>query len=313
MNIFFILKKIIGYEEVFTISYRKRRDSSSLLEDSDSEFIYLPIDKDYWYADPILYWREGKIYVFCEMYNRKKCKAGIAVSEVDEDDNLLRPQMIIEEEFHMSFPFVFNYNGVDYMIPETVETGKIKFYKSVRFPHEWELDCEIDMEDCCDCVVVNEADKYHLITSKINRINPLQTKNEIYSLYRSGGKFNIEKIKYVFSNEDEYSYIGRNAGPIFKLDGRWYHPVQISAPYQYGKGIRFDEVIKNNEVFFCEGESYLSDQFRIRNFKRKLLGVHTYGLSEQIEIIDIKFEVYNPMKWIYRSVARWKNKFKIMI
>lgn len=47
---------------------------------------------------------------------------------------------VLNENFHLSYPNVFEYDGSIYMLPETFESNQLRLYKCVSFPYKWELD-----------------------------------------------------------------------------------------------------------------------------------------------------------------------------
>ena len=47
--------------------------------------------------------------------------------------------VVLEENFHLSFPFVFEDSGNLYMIPETAENQQIRLYECISFPEKWVL------------------------------------------------------------------------------------------------------------------------------------------------------------------------------
>ena len=45
--------------------------------------------------------------------------------------------MVLEEPFHLSYPYVFEWEGNIYMIPETRAHRSVRLYRAVNFPGEW--------------------------------------------------------------------------------------------------------------------------------------------------------------------------------
>ena len=41
------------------------------------------------------------------------------------------------EEFHLSYPYLFEFKDDLYMCPETGEKGEIRLYKCIDFPLKW--------------------------------------------------------------------------------------------------------------------------------------------------------------------------------
>ena len=63
----------------------------------------------------------------------------ISVIEVDNKGcpvDATRP--VIQEPYHLSYPFLFDFNHVLYMVPEKKEIRRVDLYRCVDFPDRWE-------------------------------------------------------------------------------------------------------------------------------------------------------------------------------
>ncbi len=88
-------------------------------------------------ADPFPVEHEGRNYIFAEEYSYKKRIGRISAYAVTES-GCTRLGLALSEAFHLSFPYVFRYNGVLYMCPETSAIKEIRLYRCVDFPLRWE-------------------------------------------------------------------------------------------------------------------------------------------------------------------------------
>jgi len=89
-------------------------------------------------ADPFMLKVDGTWYMFFELYNRSSHgEIGCAVSR----DGLrwTYRRVVLAEPFHLSYPYVFDWNGEYYMIPESVRASEVRLYRARRFPDEWEF------------------------------------------------------------------------------------------------------------------------------------------------------------------------------
>lgn len=91
-------------------------------------------------ADPFVLSRGEKDYCFVEDFDDASGKGAISVYEL-HGGHAQRLGEVLNEPFHMSFPYVFEYNGQLYMCPETSEANQIRLYKNVEFPMKWEFSC----------------------------------------------------------------------------------------------------------------------------------------------------------------------------
>ena len=89
------------------------------------------------YADPFLFERDGRRYLFCEEYGDGP--GTICCAEFQSDGSLSEPQPILTRNYHLSYPTVFEWRGGVYLLPETQENKTVEIYAPIDFPRRWEL------------------------------------------------------------------------------------------------------------------------------------------------------------------------------
>ena len=92
------------------------------------------------YADPFLFQRDGRRYVFFEDYDGSSGRADICYLEIDEGGRHCAPQLALRQDCHLSYPFVFAEGDDVYMLPETAGHRTVELYRAARFPGEWTLE-----------------------------------------------------------------------------------------------------------------------------------------------------------------------------
>jgi hypothetical protein len=92
------------------------------------------------YADPFLFQRDGRRYVFFEDYDGTSGRADICYLEIDEHGRHCSPQLALRQDCHLSYPFVFTEGDDVYMLPETAGHRTVELYRAARFPDEWTLE-----------------------------------------------------------------------------------------------------------------------------------------------------------------------------
>jgi hypothetical protein len=92
------------------------------------------------YADPFLFQRDGRRYVFFEDYDWTSERAVICYLEIDERGRHRSPQLALRQDCHLSYPFVFADGEDVYMLPETAGHRTVELYRAARFPGDWTLD-----------------------------------------------------------------------------------------------------------------------------------------------------------------------------
>jgi hypothetical protein len=89
-------------------------------------------------ADPIGVWRDGRLFVFVEIYDYRDRIGAIEVMTFDADLNLLSREPALKEPWHLSYPFIIEEGGETYMLPEAHKSGRLTLYRAVEFPTRWE-------------------------------------------------------------------------------------------------------------------------------------------------------------------------------
>lgn len=85
-------------------------------------------------ADPFLFVKDDCLYLFYESQSVKKV-ANIKAYKTWDLENFIDLGIVLKEDFHLSYPFVFEMEGSSYMIPESSNAEDIRLYKFEDFPY----------------------------------------------------------------------------------------------------------------------------------------------------------------------------------
>ena len=90
-------------------------------------------------ADPFIVENDGVYYIFYEYFPFKinSTWADIAVLKSTDLKNWEFLGVVLDESFHLSYPFVFKCENKWYMIPETHSAKEISLYETSDFPYNW--------------------------------------------------------------------------------------------------------------------------------------------------------------------------------
>jgi len=91
-------------------------------------------------ADPILFEQNGIYYLFFEVLNARTQQGDIGVATSTNGLDWHYERIVLDEKFHLSYPYVFEWNGSIYMVPESAEDESVRLYKATQFPYEWQLE-----------------------------------------------------------------------------------------------------------------------------------------------------------------------------
>lgn len=119
-------------------------------------------------ADPFLA-REGSTwYLFFEVYNSDTQQGDIAVASSQDTRRWRYDRVVLDEPFHLSYPYVFGWEGDYYLIPESFEANAIRLYKAIDFPRQWSFVGNlIENKDFVDPSIVHFDGKWWIFVSTV--------------------------------------------------------------------------------------------------------------------------------------------------
>jgi hypothetical protein len=94
-------------------------------------------------ADPFMIRTPDNWLMFFEIFNQKQDKGELAFARSQDGYKWDYQHKILSEDFHLSYPYVFESDFDWYMIPESCEANSIRLYQAKKFPGSWEFVKEI--------------------------------------------------------------------------------------------------------------------------------------------------------------------------
>ncbi len=244
-------------------------------------FELLTAPKGKFWADPFVVTKNGYHYIFVEEYLFKTKKAHISVLKLDERGSLLSNDRIIEQPYHMSYPFIFELHNKYYMIPESREDRTIQLYTCTSFPDRWEFVMNLmDNVSATDSTLFFYNDKWWLFTAVDELNNPSVPFRELF-LYYSEDLFSGHWKGHPMNPIIADVKTSRPAGKIFILNNKIYRPSQDCSG-DYGKAFNFSQISKLNEN---EYEEILVSKVE-PDWNSGLIGTHTFNFNDNITVID---------------------------
>ncbi len=240
---------------------------------------HLAAPRGHFWADPFLYQSGGKTYCFVEDYVYATGRAHIAVLEVTASGATeLGP--CIQENYHLSFPFLFTYEGALYMCPESSEARQVRIYRCTGFPLQWEL-CHVAMDNisAADSMFFQHGGKWWMLTS-LDHSGLDDHCSELY-LFSGQSPFDKNWIPHPQNPIRVDPEGGRNAGLIIE-GGKLFRAAQRQGFDQYGKGLILYEIVEVNEHVYRE--RHVADISC--EFKEGLLGAHHVSTTGEFTVVD---------------------------
>jgi len=104
--------------------------------DMASGFDLVP-PRDRFWADPFLWFKDGRRVVFVEELPYATNKGHITAIEFDDRGRVLSSKIALEAHSHLSYPFLFEWDSMLWMLPESGQSGRVTLYRCARFPDKW--------------------------------------------------------------------------------------------------------------------------------------------------------------------------------
>jgi hypothetical protein len=117
-------------------------------------------------ADPFLVKEDKTWNLFFEVYNNDTQQGDLAVATSTNTWTWKYEKVILDEPFHLSYPYVFKSEGEYYLIPESYEDNSIRLYKADDFPTKWSyVKTLVEGRDYVDNSIVFYNGKWWLFSS----------------------------------------------------------------------------------------------------------------------------------------------------
>lgn len=298
-----LLKKLLGFDEIFTIALREG-NGGTLLRETERPFMPIAYSSKYWYADPITFFHEGKNYLFAEEYDRDILRGQLAVAVLEPDGSNVTFRTILQEPYHLSYPMVFSWGDGIYMIPETSENKSVNLYQAVSFPYQWRLVQAFDVErELVDTVVLEKTDgAVTLLTSEVSPENPLLVRFRKLTMKKDGDTVSLELLP---EGEDApYDLDSRTAGRIFEDGGQRILPTQRSTAVDYGHSLCFEGLTAGK---MTQLRTFGPTDVEIAGIPAKnRIGIHTYSCTENVEVIDVRYLRFAPVNQMKKVLRKFR-------
>jgi len=231
------------------------------------------------WADPFLCTRDGKTFCFVEDFVYKTGRGHITALEIN-GTKIVEHGTALTEAFHLSFPFLFEYQGELYMCPEAHQSGQIRVYRCNEFPLQWELE-KIIMEgvSAVDTMLFRREGKWWMLTS-IDDSGTGDYCSELF-LFSSNSPLSTSWIRHRQDPIRIDSCGGRNAGLIIEGD-KIFRLAQCHGFDRYGHSLVVHEIKEISDSRYVEERvAKISPDFR-----KGLLGTHHLSTDGKTMVID---------------------------
>lgn len=231
-------------------------------------------------ADPFPFVWKGQTFVFVEEALFRPKKGVIAYFQLDSEGRPGPLIQVLERPYHLSYPFVFGWQGNVYMIPESCGNRSIELYKAVDFPTRWQLEHTLFKDvDAVDATLLEHDGRFWMFVNMASADGSYCRQLHLYFAPSPFGPWTAHPGNPIIASLKR----SRPAGRIFKWNGSFIRPSQDCST-TYGGAINFCRI----EALSCDRyQETVIARAEPPLFKGNT-GIHTYNFTRQFEIIDCK-------------------------
>lgn len=186
-------------------------------------------------ADPFMIRNQSVWYMFFEVLNKATNQGDIGYASSNDGFAWSYGKIVIDEDFHLSYPYVFEWEGTVYMIPETHETESVLLYRALSFPLDWQLvDVLLSGQEFTDNSIFRHDNKWWLFSAIRDRRLLLYFSDEL------NGPWKEHPLSPIVADDTSKA---RPAGRVVQSGSRLYRFTQDDSVL-YGEKVWVFEITK---------------------------------------------------------------------
>jgi hypothetical protein len=239
---------------------------------------YLVPPRDRFWADPMAIEHDGRHVVFVEELPYRTQRGHLSAIEVFEDAEPGPATLVLQRPYHLSYPFVFAWNGSLYLLPETAGNKTVELYECEAFPDRWRPHSVLLRGlSAFDATLWQASDRWWMF---VNVAEPGADAHDELHLYWAStplGPWTAHPRNPVVSDVR----CARGAGPLFVRDGVLHRPSQ-DCSIAYGYSVCISRVDVLNEQAYQET---IVDRL-LPGWRPDVERVHTLAGSARLTVVD---------------------------
>jgi hypothetical protein len=198
------------------------------------------------YADPFPVQWQGRTFLFFEDLDHHVGKGIISAVEFDGSGPVGEVVPVLEESWHLSYPFLIEDGGDLWMIPESSEHRDVALYRCVRFPNKWERHSTLlSGLELADVTITRHNGLYYLFGAWRDGTGGYSDNLSIYYADSLFGPWLPHASNPVLMDRAST----RPAGNFVRIDGRLWRPVQ-DCTNGYGAALGLAEILELSPTAF---------------------------------------------------------------
>jgi hypothetical protein len=198
------------------------------------------------YADPFPITWQGRTFVFFEDLDHRVGKGTISAIEFNDAGPVGDVVQVLEEPWHLSYPFLIEDDGALWMIPESSLHCDVALYKCIRFPDKWERHATLlSGLELADATITQHNGLHYLFGAWRDGTGGYSDSLAIYYAHHLLGPWLPHASNPVLIDRAST----RPAGNFVTIDGKLWRPVQDCAD-GYGAALALAEIVELSPTTF---------------------------------------------------------------
>ncbi len=198
-------------------------------------------------ADPFMLYAHQTWYMFFEVMHADWQRGVIGLATSRDGWHWQYARVVLQESFHLSYPYVFTWQDAYYMVPETLEAEAIRVYMAVDFPTTWVCVANVLAGEYADPSLFRADGKWWMLVCS----TPWQ--HDTLCLYYADtllGPWRAHAQNPLIQGD---AHRARPGGRVMVLGDRIIRYAQDDAPF-YGKQVRAFEITELTTTRYTETE-----------------------------------------------------------
>jgi hypothetical protein len=190
-----------------------------------------------------------------------------------------QPVRALDRPYHLSYPFVFEWEDQIYMLPETEKHRTVELYRAEDFPTRWTLDRVLLSDLRAVDATLAEIDGRWWMFVNVAESEEASLDDELH-LYHADSPLG-PWMPHTWNPVKSDVRCARPAGRPFNFGGAWYRPSQDCSG-RYGAAIVVNRITRLDETSYAEqAVSRLLPAWR-----QGLVATHTVNAAGGLTVID---------------------------
>lgn len=200
------------------------------------------------YADPVPATWRGETHLFVEDFDHRTQKGIISAIPFGPGGPVGAAVPVLEEPWHLSYPFIIEHDGEIWMIPESSADRTVRLYRADPFPTRWVPHAVlIEGVELSDATIVQHDGIFWLFGATRDGAGSYSDTLSIYMADSLFGPWRPHPANPVLVD----SSCARPAGNVVARNGRLWRPAQ-DCRGGYGRGLALAEITRLDREGFAQ-------------------------------------------------------------